>query len=108
MALKHGSSASLELAELTDLIKAFEAQNTVMITLEARIVGSESKQDLEWKAKAWNKEVGITGRQLLGFASARCLEKRLVTMEAVILNLLYSLDFQLAEGEMQGCAKKRA
>ena len=99
LALKHGSSSGVGMMELIDLIRAFERTNSVMVTLTGRSVEKNGKTDFQWEAKAWETKHSLSGRQLLGCASVRCGEKRLLTMEAVVLQLLYALDFMLGEEE---------
>lgn len=108
MALKHGSSSGIGMLELMDIVQAFEEQNRVLITVSARRVAVAGKMDWQWEAKAWEVATTLTGRPLLASAQLRCGEKRLVTMEAVVLQLLYALDFQLGQGEMQGREEPRA
>jgi len=99
LALKKGSSGGIGMLELISILRAFEDQNKVTITLTGRAVVKNSKEDWQWEAKAWETQTTLTGRQLLASASVRCGEKRLLTMEAVVLQLLYALDFMLASGE---------
>jgi len=86
--------------ELIGILRAFEVQNTVTITLTGRSIEKAGKQDWQWEAKAWETKTTLTGRQLLASVSVRCGEKRLLTMEAVVLQLLYALDFMLASEEL--------
>lgn len=102
MALKNGSSATLGIPELIDLVEAFEVQNTVKVSLRAQLTIAGGKRDLMWVAAAHETTRTEPGQLPLAYASVRCLEKRLVTMEAVLLQLLYALDFQLAQLEMEG------
>lgn len=108
MALRHGSSAGIGMMELVDLIAAFEQQNSVVITITGRRVLHGGKTDWRWEAKAWETMHTFTGRMLLASASVRCLEKRLLTMEAVVLQLLYALDFQLGERELERTKEPKA
>ena len=108
MALKNGSSGRLELPELIDLIKAFEAQNSVELRITGQIVDGSQRMDLRWEAVAYDGDPDAPGAKILGLANVRCLEKRLVTMEAVLLQLLYALDFQLAENEFRNASAPKA
>jgi len=102
LALKNGSSATLGIPELIDLVEAFELQNTVKVSLRAHLTIAAGKRDLQWVAAAHSTQRTEPGQLPLAYASVRCMEKRLVTMEAVLLQLLYALDFQLAHLEMTG------
>ena len=104
LALRNGSSASLGLPELIELVKAFEAQNSVEIRLEGQLRDAVKGIDLVWTAYAWDGDPDAPGAKYLASASVRCLEKRLLSLEAVVLQLLYALDFQLAEHEFQKVA----
>ena len=99
LALKNGSSASLGMMELVDLIKAFEKQNGTEVRFEAQLVDGQKGIDLRWRAMAYDTDPDNPEARLLASVSVRCGEKRLVTMEAVLLQLLYALDFQLAQSE---------
>jgi adenylate cyclase class IV len=96
------------MTDLIEVIRAFEVQNSVMVTITGKMVEKAGKIDLQWEAKAWETKQTLSGRQLLGFASVRCTEKRLATMEAVVLQLLYALDFQIGEGELARVPKQKA
>jgi hypothetical protein len=108
LALKNGSSQTLELAELIQLIKAFEAQNSVEVVLTGQIVDGVKATDLRWTAFAYEGDPDEPGAKYSASASVRCLEKRLVRMEDVILGLLYALDFQLAENEFVKLGTQKA
>lgn len=108
LALKNGSSQSLELPELIDLIKAFEAQNSVELVISGQIVDGTRRTDLRWTVAAYDGDPDAPGAKILALASVRCLEKRLVRLEDVLLQLLYALDFQLAENEFRSANAPKA
>lgn len=97
MALRNGSSATLVLPELIELLKGYERQNNCELTFDGRLTDRGGRIDLVWTVSAWDGDPAVVGVRRLGLASAGCLEKRLVTMEAVLIHLLYALDFVLAE-----------
>lgn len=101
LALKNGSFAGIGMTELIDIVTAFERQNTVTIKLRAEVVVANGKKDLQWIAEAWSQTTIEQAPALLAYAKSLCLGKRLVTMEAVLLQLLYALDFRLAERELR-------
>jgi hypothetical protein len=94
--------------ELVGILRAFEQQNSVMITLTGRSVVKNGENDWQWEAKAWETVNTLSGRQLLASASVRCGEKKLLSMEAVLLQLLYALDFMLGENELLKARQPRA
>jgi len=108
LALKNGSSGNLELPELIDIVKAFEAQNSVELVISGQIVDGTRRTDLRWTATAYDGDPDAPGAKILALASVRCMEKRLVSLEAVLLQLLYALDFQLAENEFRNASAPKA
>jgi len=106
LALKGGSSAGIGMTELIGIVEAFELQNSVRIELRATLTIWKGSRDLQWVASAFSRTVEGTGVLPLAYASVRCGEQRLVTMEAVVLRLLYALDFQLAQRELAGDTPK--
>jgi len=97
LALRKGLSGTADVPELRDMWKAFEQQNSVEIQLDARLMDYHGKVDLVWTAVAWDTDPMHSGATILASVRFGCLEKRLVSMEAVLMQLLYALDFQLAE-----------
>jgi hypothetical protein len=101
LGLKRGSSKNLDARELEAIVMGFEQQNSVKLKISAEVVSNSQKQDLVWTAVAiglpQTDQAGIS----LAYSKYRCGERLLVTMEAVILQLLYALDFQLAENEVR-------
>lgn len=89
------------MSELTELVRAFETQNSVELTISGQLVDSVHGLDLRWTAFAWDGDPDRPEAKYLASASVRCGEKRLLTMETVLLNLLYTLDSQLALREFQ-------
>jgi hypothetical protein len=107
LGLKNGQSAGLELMELTGIVAAFQRQNSCRIYFRASVVTVRGQDDIAWTAVAYDRDLEEAEAQLLALVSVRCGEKRLKTMEAVLLHLLYALDFQLAEGEFDMVEHKR-
>jgi hypothetical protein len=108
LGLKNGSSGKLELPELIDIVKAFEAQNSVELVISGQVVDGTRSTDLRWTAVAYGGDPDAPGAPILALASVRCGEKKLRTMEAVLLQLLYALDFQLAENEFRSAEPQKA
>ena len=106
MALRNGSSQGIVLADLVGMVEAFEQSNSVRIALRSELTTWRGQRDLQWTAEAYQQTLEHSGALPLVYVSVRCLEKRLVTMEAVLMHLLYALDFKLAEREFQAEAQK--
>ena len=106
MGLKHGSSSGIGMAELIDIVAAFEAQNHITIKMRAELTEVAGKRDFQYVAEAWSLKTIEAAPRLLGYAKSLCLGKRLLTMEAVVLQLLYALDFQLALLELESVEAK--
>lgn len=100
LASKRNFSTGLELPELIDLVKGFEVANSVRIRLRGEMTTFNGVRDIQWTAEAFEQTVEHSGALPLVYVSVRCLEQRLVTMEAVLMQLLYALDFQLALREL--------
>lgn len=105
MGLKNGSSAILGLPELVDIVKSFQGQNGVWITFDGVLVNGVKGPDLRLSAYGWDRDPGLPEAKYLASVSVRCMEKRLVTMEAVLLYLLFALDAQLASHAFQEVSK---
>jgi len=101
LASKAGYSASLELPELIDLVRAFEQSNSVRIRLRGEMTTWNGQRDIQWTAEAFEQTLEYSAALPLVYVNVRCMEQRLVTMEAVIMQLLYALDFQLALREYE-------
>jgi hypothetical protein len=91
----------LGVGELVDMVEAFELSNSVRIALRAELTTWRGRRELQWTAEAYQQTVEHSGALPLVYVSVRCMEKRLVTMEAVLMHLLYALDFKLAERELR-------
>ena len=106
MGLKNGSSAGVGMMDLVTTVEAFEHVNSVRIELRAYLTTWKEIRDLQWVAEAFERSVEGSGVKPLAYASVRCGEQRLVTMEAVLLQLLYALDYQLAQHEFTNAEPK--
>jgi hypothetical protein len=99
LALNHGSSAITGMRDIQDTLKAFERQNSCEIVLSAQRQDYHGRMDLVWTATAWDTDPESPAARLLGSARLGCMESCLVSMEALVIRLLYTLDFKLAEEE---------
>jgi len=96
----------LELPEVIQLLKSFERDNSCELTLKGWLGDRGGRIDLLWQVEAWDTDPTDPEAKRLALASVGCLEKRLVRMEDVLLNLLYALDFQFAEQEFISASSK--
>jgi len=87
--------------ELITVLQEFERTNKVEIKLFGELVTHAGRQDLEWRLEAWGEFMGEPAAKLLASVKRTCMGSRLVTMEALLLQLLYSMDFELGLLEFQ-------
>jgi hypothetical protein len=100
LALKAGSSNNVELNSLIVAMKEFERENSIEITLSGQLVDGVKGLDLVWRALAWDGDPLSEGAKLLASVNVSCRSTRLLSMEAVLFQLMYALDFQLALREL--------
>lgn len=101
MGLKNGSSENIGLPELIVVLMEFERTNSVEVRLRGEIVKTPKGKDFQWIAEAWGVGPLQPEARLLASAKRLCKESRLVLMEALLLQLLYTLDFELGLLEFQ-------
>jgi len=101
LASKVGYSENIGLPELITVLTEFERTNSVDLRLFGELVKGPKGTDLVWVAQAWEVPVDNGVAKLLASASRKCKESRLVLMEALLLQLLYTLDFELGLLEFQ-------
>ena len=87
------------LRDIQDALRAFEQSNSCEIVLSAMRMDYHGRIDLVWTATAWDTDPNDPAAKLLGSVKLGCMESSLVSMEALVIRLLYALDFKLAEGE---------
>jgi len=108
LALKHGSSVGIGMREIIDTLAAFEAQNHITIKMRAELTETNGKRDFQFVAEAWSLKTIEQAPRILAYSKSPCLAKRLLTMEAVVFQLLYALDFQLALLELPKAKAQKA
>jgi len=96
LALKNGSSGNVDLHSLIVAMKEFERENSIEITISGQITDGMKGLDLVWRALAWDGDPLAEGAKLLASVSVECRSTRLTSMEAVLFQLMYALDFKLA------------
>lgn len=99
MGLKRGYSAGADLVDVAAVLAAFEAINSVRLSIRLGLVKEEKRDTLyatleafEGVEESGEVKVLASARLRLGFPSPQ-------TMEAAILQGLYKLDADLAAGE---------
>jgi hypothetical protein len=106
LALRNGSFQGIVMVDLVAMVEAFEQGNSVRIALRAELTTWKGQRDIQWTAEAYEQTLEHSGALPLVYVSVRCMERRLATMEAVLMHLLYALDFQLAEREFKALGEK--
>jgi len=101
LGLKVGTSQNIGLPELIGVLREFERDNSCHIGLSGFLTKETGRWDLEFAAAAWPQMPLTPEVAPLALVKRRCMESRLVTAEALVLQLLYSLDFALALREIQ-------
>lgn len=101
MGLKVGSSENVGLPELISVIREFERTNSVQLEISSELVTKGSRVDWEWTIGAYHVKNGVAAALPLALVKRRCMESRLVTVEALLFQLLYSMDFELGLLEFQ-------
>lgn len=99
MGLRNGSSATVGVMDLLEVWRAYEVDNSVELKITGRRQDYHGRLQLVWTMEAYDTNPLNPEAKLLACANVGCLEKRLHTMEAVLLQLLYAVDFQFAEKE---------
>jgi hypothetical protein len=96
---KQALSNGNEPEELTELLRAFEEQNRVAITIQMKLAPQGSKKGLLVLATATSHEPPDSGVTHSGSVSAVCWGNELVSLMGLFSTLLYRLDFAIAEAE---------
>lgn len=108
MASSRGTSNGPDVRDITATMIAFEAINKVRLQVLMGVTQDKHRTVLACEAVAWPVEPESGEVQPL--ASAKCLiglsDRR--TVDAVILQLMYKLDAELAEEEFRRAGVKRA
>lgn len=108
LASRRSLSNGNEPEEFTDLIAAFEAQNKCKITLQCSLELHKGYLDTRWSLRAHNASENPLEAQSLGLANVWTWAGDYLTFMALLTQLLYALDFQLAENEFAAVAHKKA
>lgn len=101
MAVSRGSSNGPEWEDVAAMMSAFEAQNNCHIEVTASLEGTNGATDLNFSAKAWERNADRRAVKHLAYANVKCRAERLRTVGAALTYLLYRLDFAIAENAWQ-------
>jgi hypothetical protein len=105
LARKHYSLLMTELADVTDLLVAFEAHNNLRLEFRFSVEWEDRVPDIVLFAAAHSSEWQIGEVASLALANVRCSAMNLRDWNAALTHVLYLLDGQLAENEMSGTVR---
>lgn len=106
LASKNGYSATIGISDVDLLIAAFEEINQVHFKVEMERRAFKGSSALFCSAAAFEMKEGSQVARCLASQSVRCLGTDLQTMDALVFQLLYALDGQLASKEFARVRKK--
>lgn len=107
MASRHSSLEMTEIADVRELMAAFEETNKVRVEVRWNIARRVRGSDLlvTMVAHQEGTEIGVVPP--LASVSVKCSAMNLKTWNAVHTHCLYALDFQLALNEFESVERKR-
>jgi hypothetical protein len=108
MGSRQALSNGNEPEELTDLVAAFEQQNTCKIILSASLALHNGYLDLCWTATAVGGRTGVLEASPSDLLSVVIWGGAYKTLMGVVTRLLYMMDFTLAEAEFAKTIKPKA
>lgn len=103
---KQALSNGNEPEEVTDLVAAFETQNSCKITFSSCLKLHKGYMDMEWEAQAVSTKKSDLDPSPWVLANVKVWAGDFKTLMGVLSRLLYALDFQLAENEFVRAAQK--
>jgi len=108
MGSKQALSNGNEPEELTDLLVAFEKENQVWIEVKLSLMPLGTGSALAAVAVATNAHADPAVRARWASASAVLPAKEYKSLAGLLTGLLYRLDFEIGEAEMNAIGLKRA
>lgn len=108
MAQRHYSLQMSEVADVRDILIAFEEQNRVKMLFTMALVWENGVPDVAVEMSAHNADVGIGEAPSLGSVRLKCSAMNLKHVSGVLIHALYALDFQLALNELGTADNKKA
>ena len=100
MASRHHSLDLSEIADVTDLVAAFEEHNQVRLSFRFGRVMAGKQPALAVTAEAWPKEEGSGEVKPLASVRVICSDLNLKSWNSALTHVMYALDFQLALNEL--------
>jgi hypothetical protein len=108
LASRHFSLQMSELADVTDLLVAYEKQNQMRVTWSFLLKWEGKVPYIEITAKAWGMKGTDPEAKPLASVSVKCSDMNLRHWNAALTHVLYALDFQCALLEFDNAERKRA
>jgi hypothetical protein len=99
MGLKNGSSTGVDCVDVRYVLSAFETLNQCKLSVLIRLSGTEARPVMDLEVQADPLESAAAEPAPLGLVKSVVGSTGARTLEAAILQALYSLDAQLAAGE---------
>ena len=97
-----------EVADVTDILEAFETHNKVRIECRLTLIRTSKGPDLSLMMAAHEEGVEIGEVPSLASVNVKCSATNLKTLSSALTHAMYALDFQLALNEMESASTKRA
>ena len=94
--------------DVTMALSAFEVINSCRITMEVRILRPVDDACLEWEAHAWTIPDPSLDQLLLASTRLKLGSSDRRTADAVMFQLMYDLDAELARKEFEVIPPKKA
>ncbi|AXH79218.1 MAG: hypothetical protein [Circular genetic element sp.] len=108
LASKHFSLNLSEVADVTDMLQAFESHNDVRLEVRLSVAVVGKQPTLEIVAIAHRPAWQIGEVTPLASASLKCSALNLRNLRDALIHAMYVLDSQLAYNEMNGNSEPRA
>lgn len=105
MASSRDSSNAPDWKDLASILDSFEKQDSVKVSIYIETTISDGVPDLTVHLDYCTTKPADAALVRSGSVSATCSATNRTTLEAVVLRLLYTVDFQLALGEYEVMAK---
>lgn len=108
LASRHHSLDLSELADVMDIVRAFEEHNSAQTFFRFNVGMVGKRPELFLTAACWGKDQETTVVPSSASVSVKCSDLNLKTWNAALTHVLYALDFQLALNEFESVERKRA
>lgn len=100
MGLRHHSLQMTEVADVRDMLEAFEEHNGVKLEMRLELVSKQNGPDIVIAGLAHQAGVPIGEAPPLASVSVTCSGMNLKHLAGALTHVMYALDFQLALNEM--------